>query len=957
MTSAVRTDAGQSVLSDRVVEATTSASTAPLSATTMTTTTTTVASDGCSGFHSDVRLPTAVWRSLNPLLPAHGPANTAPAAPAPRNAHVAVAFEGELYIYGGWYHEPAADDGDECEDEGIDVILGDLWRLRLPAGGPTGASSRPASAGAAAAAGANNTQLRWRELDSGVAANEDNDDVDEDERQSDGDDAEGDEGAVRSRRRAVRSQRPRGRWGHTAAVVGRAMYVVGGSPDQAAPEEVLEVWRYDFDTGDTSGAGWSPLETVAFDFSVYEDTVGSHSLQGGNRGSQGSARVGYGGDGGGVGGTLGSNGSAHNATISAGGASHPRSTTSKPAALRPSSVPTRYCHSCVAFGHSMFVFGGLVNAETACNDVLRIDPVDEQSKSGSGLIARRAELSSVEVHGSVPSPRFNHTASVLDGCMYVYGGTGPGSDENMHLLHVLEFATGLWRDVALDDIVVPVGMPAAASESAGSSSSLCSPPPHSRYMHAAVASPSRGLLFFFGGRRWDNEPVLSMLCVDVRTGRCVAIASHRGPYPQSVSSLSCCGVGEGAALSGENGMDGCSSGDKRNGQHSSVFPRNGSVNGDHSNVVNSKNAPAPFAILFGGEVEDDLYGSVSLGDLSDLSFSSADLDTLAALLARGRDGLRSSADSANALPSANAINASAVVVSGSGSDGSDGSAEGTGKGEGASTPSLPNSSVDTNGAAEDARARGGARGGAAAGVARATASPPTLVGAGGVAARAGAVAAPRTPSRGTATTAGAAGAAAADSLTSSSHSVGGGTADRDSSGAGAGHLGRVGRVGSGVAGDFSHGGGGGNIEGMGVFAAVGALGNGSGSGGSAGLGGSPFGAASSTAVHSALLTMVQQVHRDSCARFGDLHSAVADVSVRVDRLRDNVAASVLSVPAEQRVYNEMMLAELRLLREQNAQLTMQVASMAMAMQQQQLQNRQQQYQQNQPQSPQYPPQQ
>lgn len=72
--------------------------------------------------------------------------------------------------------------------------------------------------------------------------------------------------------------------------------------------------------------------------------------------------------------------------------------------------------------------------------------------------------------------------------------------------------------------------------------------------------------------------------------------------------------------------------------------------------------------------------------------------------------------------------------------------------------------------------------------------------------------------------------------------------------------------------------------------------------------------ASSTAIHSALLAMVQQLHRDMNMRFTELERRLEETNGRVDRLRDAISNGN-SASAEQQVYNEMLLAEMRLTRE------------------------------------------
>jgi GTPase-activator protein for Ras-like GTPase/Galactose oxidase, central domain/BTB/POZ domain len=151
------------------------------------------------------------------------------------------------------------------------------------------------------------------------------------------------------------------------------------------------------------------------------------------------------------------------------------------ASLRWTLVPSspgpssRFHHSAVEHAGSVYVFGG-TGADTY-NNLWRYDCV-ERKWSGDELRGGGAS--------PAPAPRFGHTATVARGRMYVFGGKGydrrTGTPSIYNQLHTYTFARGHWQN--------------------------CTPltdQPQGRFFHSACAHGNA--IYFFGGQNSAGKPL------------------------------------------------------------------------------------------------------------------------------------------------------------------------------------------------------------------------------------------------------------------------------------------------------------------------------------------------------------------------------------------------------------------------------------------------------------------
>ncbi|XP_021921370.1 kelch domain-containing protein 3 isoform X2 [Zootermopsis nevadensis] len=91
----------------------------------------------------------------------------------------------------------------------------------------------------------------------------------------------------------------------------------------------------------------------------------------------------------------------------------------------------RYGHTAVAYGDKIFVWGGR-NDEAACNVLFCFD-------------TSTLQWSCPEVTGMIPGARDGHSACVINHCMYVFGGFEEEIDRFSQDVHALDFRTMHWN--------------------------------------------------------------------------------------------------------------------------------------------------------------------------------------------------------------------------------------------------------------------------------------------------------------------------------------------------------------------------------------------------------------------------------------------------------------------------------------------------------------------------------
>ncbi|KAJ9595231.1 hypothetical protein L9F63_013468 [Diploptera punctata] len=139
----------------------------------------------------------------------------------------------------------------------------------------------------------------------------------------------------------------------------------------------------------------------------------------------------------------------------------------------------RYGHTAVAYGDKIYIWGGR-NDEAACNILFCFD-------------TNTLQWSCPNVSGMVPGARDGHSACIISGCMYVFGGFEEEIDRFSQDVHVLNFRTMHWSYVC-----------------------TLGEPPSYRDFHSATALGDR--MYIFGGRGDQNGPFHSqeeIYCSDI----------------------------------------------------------------------------------------------------------------------------------------------------------------------------------------------------------------------------------------------------------------------------------------------------------------------------------------------------------------------------------------------------------------------------------------------------------
>lgn len=97
-------------------------------------------------------------------------------------------------------------------------------------------------------------------------------------------------------------------------------------------------------------------------------------------------------------------------------------------------LPCRFSHTAVTYYNNIYIFGGETFDKVLHDTILKID-------------LTKNTWSILETNGLAPSPRKSHTANVLNGEMYIFGGIGK-NDELLNDMYKYSFSSNTWQKVS-----------------------------------------------------------------------------------------------------------------------------------------------------------------------------------------------------------------------------------------------------------------------------------------------------------------------------------------------------------------------------------------------------------------------------------------------------------------------------------------------------------------------------